>query len=135
MVPVGVFGVFSDSKKGLTKLAQPFLEPGEQLEHVVFAYRHWLDTQIVLAVTDRAIIVIEVWMGRLGVLRAARRRPVCRLPRRTRLGPVSPKGYIWMDGEPLAVRAAREEIAQIDMEGGFRAASTSYGSFSRGMSG
>ncbi len=80
---------------------QPFLEPGEQIQQVFrarsgpnpnLAFLTWLiyffTTYEIVAVTDRAVVVLEG-----GRLTTKPRRVFDRLPRQTRLGP--PSGVLW----------------------------------------
>ncbi|MDQ6836992.1 MAG: hypothetical protein M3137_01270 [Actinomycetota bacterium] len=106
-------------KVWLVRLCQPFLEPGEQIEHLLIAYQTILEPHWTLAVTDRAILILEPGVVRPGFNRWVRnRRHARRLPRSTRLGPIHGSGWIVIGGERFFV-PARRTIAAIDAEAGF----------------
>lgn len=108
----------STSKKDLVRLAQPFLEPGEEVRHVVIAYQSVLEPHWAIVVTDRAIVLLEPGVIRPGFSRWVRGQRARRLPRHTRLGPIYGRGWILVDGERFFV-PQRRQVAAVDAEVGF----------------
>ena len=105
------------SKKELGRLAEPFLEPGEQIKHFLLAYQAISEPHWTVVVTDRAILVLEPGVVRPGFARWARGQRARRLPRSTRLGPVQGQGWILINGERFFV-PNRRKVAAIDAEAG-----------------
>ncbi len=110
------------SKKELTRLVQPFLEPGEAIRHILIGYQSILEPHWTLVVTDRAILVLDPGVVRPGLSRWVKGKEVRRLPRATRLGPIHGRGWIVVDGQPFFVPGNRRRIAAIDDEAGLSAA-------------
>ena len=85
----GVFGRFSAAAK-MRDRARPLLEPDEVIEFAFPAivghrtHDHQRIDQRIIAVTDRAIVVMDNQGLRLNPVRVRRR-----VPRQTRLGPLS----------------------------------------------
>lgn len=107
------------STSELRKLAEPFLEPGEEIRHVLIANQSMLEPHWAIAVTDRAIVVLEPGVTRPGFSRWIRGREARRLPRATPLGPVYGAGWILRDGERFFLPGQKRRIAAIDAEAGF----------------
>ena len=110
---------FWTSKKELARLAAPFLEPGEEIRHLLIGYRSMLEPHWALVVTDRAILVLDPGAVRPGFSRWLRGRGARRLPRSTRLGPVFGQGWILVEGERMFVPMGKQAISAIDAEAGF----------------
>lgn len=106
-------------KKDLARLCEPFLEPGEQISHLLIAYQSMMEPHWVVAVTDRAILVLDPGVVRAGFARWIGGQRVRRLPRATRLGPVYGQGWIVLDGQRFFVPGKKRAIATIDAEAGF----------------
>lgn len=106
------------SKNELRELAGPYLEPGEVITDVLIAYQSILEPHWAIAVTDRAIVVLEPGAIRPGFSRWIRGQVARRLPRATRLGPVYGEGWILLDGERFFLPGQRRRIAAIDAESG-----------------
>ncbi len=110
---------FWTPKAELTRMCEPFLEPGEEIRHLLIGYRSILEPHWTLAVTDRAILVVEPGAIRPGLSRWVAGRGARRMPRATRLGPVHGQGWIVIDGQRMFVPRRKETIAAIDAEAGF----------------
>jgi hypothetical protein len=117
---VGLFGLYWDSQKSLRRLCQSYLEPGEQIDHLLVGYRSLIMPRWLIAVTDRRIVVIEADINpRSGITRPFSDVPRMVLPRRTRLGPIYGHGWILLDDERVFVPMSKKKIAAIDEAAGF----------------
>ncbi len=107
------------TKTDLARLATPFLEEGERIEHSLVAFRSILDLHWAIVVTDRAILVLEPAAIRPGFARWIRGAQARRLPRATRLGPIYGQGWILLDGQRFFIPGQKRKIEAIDSEAGF----------------
>ncbi|KLL10656.1 MULTISPECIES: hypothetical protein [Protofrankia] len=111
----------------LTERAQPYLAPGEKVQHVFLAQTgptpyffllttliiFWIDYRIVI-VTDQSILVLRA--GKLVPSKPKGDTPLARLPRQTVLGPLSGLwGKTEATGEKLNVhKRFHKDIAAAD---------------------
>lgn len=107
------------SKKELARLAEPYLEDGEAIRHILVAHQSILEPHWAIIVTDRAILMVEPGAVRPATTGRIRGREARRLPRATRLGPVHGEGWIVVDGERFFVAGQKRTIAAIDADAGF----------------
>ena len=117
---VGLFGLYWDTKKSLTRLAETYLEPGTRIDHLLLGSRNWIMPRWLLVFTKQEIVVIEVDVNpRSGITRPFSDVPRMVLPRKTRLGPIYGHGWIFVGNERLFVPMSKRKIAAIDAEAGF----------------
>jgi hypothetical protein len=86
---VGLFGLYWDTEKSLTSLAQTYLEPGTRIDHLLLATRDWVMPRWPLVFTDQSIVVIEVDVNpRAASPDHSVTSRAWVLPRKTRIGPI-----------------------------------------------
>jgi hypothetical protein len=107
------------TKTDVARLAAPFLEEGERIEHQLIAFQSILDLHWAIVVTDRAILVLEPGAVRPGFARWIRGAQARRLPRGTQLGPIYGEGWIVLEGQRFFVPGSRGKTEAIDAEAGF----------------
>jgi len=107
------------SKKELARLAEPYLEDGEEIKQLLVVHQSILEPHWAIVVTDRAILVLEPGAVRPAITGRIRGRHARRIPRTTRLGPIHGEGWIVVDGERFFVPGQKRTIAAIDAEAGF----------------
>jgi hypothetical protein len=99
---VGLFGLYWDTQKSLTSLAQTYLKPGTRIDHLLLGTRDWIMPKWLLVFTDESIVVIEVDVNpRSGITRPFSDVPRMVLPRKTRIGPIYGHGWIFVGDERL----------------------------------
>ncbi len=120
MRPMRIPGVsFWTPKSELARLCEPFLEPGEEIKHLLIGFQSILEAHWAVVVTDRAILLLDPGVLRPGISRWVRGREAQRLPRLTRLGPISGQGWIVIDGQRFFMPGSKRKIAAIDAAAGF----------------
>lgn len=108
-----------DLEEGARRLAEPYLEEGEEIKQLLVAHQSILEPHWAIVVTDRAILVLEPGAVRPAITGRIRGRHSRRVPRATRLGPIHGEGWIVVDGERFFVPGQKRTIAAIDAEAGF----------------
>lgn len=117
---VGLFRLYWDTEKSLTRLAQNYLAPGTRIDHLLLGTRDLIMPRWLLVFTEQSIVVIELDVNpRSGITRPFSNVPRMVLPRRTRIGPIYGHGWITVGGERLFVPMSKRKIAAIDAEAGF----------------
>jgi hypothetical protein len=101
----------------LRRLCEPCLEPGEEVRHLFSGWVTASLDRLVVAVTDRSILVVEVYLSPRG-WQPNRIRSCVRLPRATRIGPRYGAHWYVVDGKRIvvSVKSHRSAIAAADAE-------------------